>query len=101
MARMIQVHPDLWVQKREEAQKLQEFKEYVHKRLDEMGIPTHPNGVHSKQGCRIGDRLDLLEVMKMPPEHSNPPAGYHPCTIPAPHVGPCAHRPVLSYKDVS
>lgn len=34
------------------------FKSFVHKRLDEAGIPTHPNGPHS--ACRIGDRLDLV-----------------------------------------
>lgn len=38
---------------------LEKFKEYVHQRLDEAGIPTHPNGKHSKAGCRIGDRLDI------------------------------------------
>lgn len=38
---------------------LQRFKAYVHKRLDDAGIPTHPDGPHSKEGCRIGDRLDI------------------------------------------
>lgn len=38
---------------------LQRFKEYVHRRLDEAGIPTHPDGPHSADGCRIGDRLDI------------------------------------------
>lgn len=38
---------------------LQAFKDYVHGRLDEAGIPTHPDGEHSKAGCRIGDRLDI------------------------------------------
>lgn len=38
---------------------------YVHKRLDEAGIPAHPGGPHSREGCRIGegfrirDRLDI------------------------------------------
>lgn len=36
------------------------FKSYVHRHLDEAGVPTHPNGPHSKEGCRIGDRLDIL-----------------------------------------
>ena len=40
--------------------RLRAFKDYVHKRLDDAGIPTHPNGYHSKAGCRIGDRLDIL-----------------------------------------
>lgn len=39
--------------------KLQAFKDYVHKRLDDAGVPTHPDGEHSKAGCRIGDRLDI------------------------------------------
>lgn len=39
---------------------LQKFKDYVHKRLDDAGIPTHPDGEHSKHGCRIGDRLDMV-----------------------------------------
>jgi hypothetical protein len=38
---------------------LQAFKDYVHQRLDEAGIPTHPDGPHSKEGCRVGDRLDI------------------------------------------
>lgn len=41
------------------AEALTKFKEYVHKRLDDAGIPTHPEGEHSKHGCRIGDRLDI------------------------------------------
>lgn len=39
--------------------KLADFKNYVHQRLDEAGVPTHPDGKHSKAGCRVGDRLDL------------------------------------------
>lgn len=39
---------------------LQAFKEYCHQRMDEAGIPTHPNGKHSAAGCRIGDRFDIL-----------------------------------------
>jgi cell division septum initiation protein DivIVA len=38
---------------------LAKFKGYVHERLDAAGIPTHPDGPHSKEGCRIGDRLDI------------------------------------------
>lgn len=40
--------------------KLQAFKNYVHRRLDEAGVPTDPNGPHQARGCRIGDRLDLV-----------------------------------------
>ncbi len=40
--------------------RLQAFKDYVHARLDAAAIPTHPNGEHSKAGCRIGDRLDIV-----------------------------------------
>ncbi len=39
---------------------LQAFKDFVHQYLDEAGVPTHPEGEHSKAGCRIGDRLDIL-----------------------------------------
>lgn len=46
---------------------LERFKAYVHQRLDEAGIPTHPDGEHSKAGCRIGDRLDLA-LAKVPKE---------------------------------
>lgn len=43
-----------------EQAKLKDFKEYVHQRLDQAGIPTHPSGLHSAAGCRIGDRLDFV-----------------------------------------
>jgi hypothetical protein len=43
----------------DKADALQAFKDFVHRRLDEAGIPTHPDGEHSKAGCRIGDRLDI------------------------------------------
>lgn len=38
---------------------LQAFKDYVHQRLDEAGIPTHPPGEHMDAGCRVGQRLDI------------------------------------------
>jgi hypothetical protein len=44
----------------ERVAKLQEFKDFVHITIDAMGVPTHPNGEHSKEGCRIGDRLEIL-----------------------------------------
>lgn len=37
------------------------FKAYVHRRLDAAGVPAHPNGPHSAEGCRVGDRLDILQ----------------------------------------
>lgn len=43
-----------------ERDELGRFKAYVHERLDAAGVPTHPDGPHSKAGCRIGDRLDVL-----------------------------------------
>lgn len=46
------------LQKRVES--LEAFKAYVHQRLDAAGVPTHPDGPHSAEGCRVGDRLDLL-----------------------------------------
>ncbi len=39
--------------------KLQEFKNYVHKRLDLAGIPIDPESPHKEHGCRIGGRLDI------------------------------------------
>ena len=39
---------------------LEAFKNYVHKRLDDAGIPAYPEGPHGAAGCRIGDRLDLV-----------------------------------------
>ena len=44
----------------EEVEALRAFKAYVHKRLDDAGVATHPNGPHSKEGCRVGDRLDII-----------------------------------------
>lgn len=43
------------------------FKRFVHRRLDEAGVPTHPDGPHSKEGCRIGDRLDLVLAQYVEP----------------------------------
>lgn len=44
---------------RKERDALSAFKAYTHQRLDDAGVPTHPEGPHSKAGCRIGDRLDI------------------------------------------
>lgn len=41
---------------------LQRFKDFVHTRLTQMGVMEHPNGKHSAAGCRIGDRLDIIEA---------------------------------------
>jgi hypothetical protein len=45
--------------------KLQKFKEYVHDRLDKMGIPENPepdnNAAH---GCRIEGRLNAIEQLR-------------------------------------
>jgi len=41
--------------------KLQKFKDYVHDRLDKMGIPIDPDSPHKEAGCRIGGRLDVVE----------------------------------------
>lgn len=44
----------------DELDKLRRFKQFVHDRLTAAGVPTHPDGPHSREGCRIGDRLDLV-----------------------------------------
>lgn len=46
----------------EELVKLENFKIYVHQRLDSMGVPhSVPESEHDKAGCRIGGRLDWVE----------------------------------------
>jgi Domain of unknown function (DUF3850) len=40
--------------------KLEDFKGYVHQRLDQEFIPANPPGEHADEGCRIGQRLDWL-----------------------------------------
>lgn len=42
--------------------KLQAFKDYVHQRLDAMGVPVDPESPHKAAGCRIGGRLDYVEA---------------------------------------
>lgn len=44
-----------------EVEKLRAFKAYVHERLDKMGVPADPPGEHRDAGCRVGQRLDVLE----------------------------------------
>lgn len=43
-----------------EIEKLQAFKDYVHQRLDEAGVPVDPESPHKAAGCRIGGRLDEI-----------------------------------------
>ena len=38
----------------EEVEKLAKFKAYVHRRLDEAGVPVDPESRHKADGCRIG-----------------------------------------------
>jgi len=45
----------------DEVKKLQDFKDYVHDRLDKMGIEKDPESIHKAAGCRIGGRIDILE----------------------------------------
>jgi Zn ribbon nucleic-acid-binding protein len=40
----------------------QAFKSFVHSRFDAIGVPKEfPEGPHSKEGCRVGDRIDWIE----------------------------------------
>lgn len=42
--------------------KLQAFKDYVHERLDKMGVPENPEPEENeKSGCRIEGRLNYIE----------------------------------------
>jgi hypothetical protein len=43
-----------------ERDRLAEFKAYIHRRLDEAGVPADPDSPHKAQGCRIGGRLDIV-----------------------------------------
>lgn len=45
----------------QENEKLRKFKEYVHARLDQMGLPEDPEPENNaKHGCRIEGRLNLV-----------------------------------------
>lgn len=44
----------------DELESLRAFKIYVHKRLDDAGVPTDPESSHKAEGCRIGGRLDIV-----------------------------------------
>jgi hypothetical protein len=46
------------------AEKLQAFKDFVHRRFDEIGITKEPNGKHSAEGCRVGDRIDEVAYLR-------------------------------------
>lgn len=44
-----------------ERDKLKKFKEYVHDRLNDMGVPEDPHPKHTLEtGCRIEGRLDWV-----------------------------------------
>ncbi len=45
-----------------EYNRLQAFKDWMHRYLDAHDIPHHPLGIHGAAGCRIGDRMDYLMV---------------------------------------
>lgn len=52
-------------------EKTKAFKDFVHRRLDTAGVPKEfPDGEHTKEGCRIGDRLDwVLEKKDTPSDN--------------------------------
>lgn len=43
-----------------EVEKLQAFKDYTHKRMDELGVPQEVPSPHTDAGCRIGGRFDWV-----------------------------------------
>lgn len=45
---------------RAERDTLAKFKSYVHKRLDDAGVPVDPDSPHKAEGCRVGGRLDYV-----------------------------------------
>jgi hypothetical protein len=50
---------------RAQVESLAEFKAYVHRRLDEAGVPTDPDSPHKAEGCRIGGRLDIVLAARL------------------------------------
>lgn len=60
---------------------LQSFKDYVHRRLDAMGVPIDPESPHKAAGCRIGGRLDWIE-QRLPAT----PAGRGDAIAPEPYA---------------
>lgn len=57
------------------ANKLQAFKDWVHAYLDAQGVPKEfPDGPHTREGCRIGDRMDWL-VAELKRSASSPKRG--------------------------
>lgn len=60
--RMCQLHAEDLANMSAQRDKLAAFKAYVHRRLDEAGVPADPPGEHREAGCRIGQRLDWLMV---------------------------------------
>lgn len=65
----VALYDRLLATERGKVEALAAFKAYVHQRLDAAGIPTHPDGQHSKQGCRVGDRLDIALAKPTTPVH--------------------------------
>ncbi len=53
-----------FAQVEKERDHLVKFKDYVHKRLDDAGVPVDPESVHKAAGCRIGGRLDWVFALK-------------------------------------
>ncbi len=48
--------------KLDEYKKLEDFKTFVHKTLDAMGVPAEiPESEHTKAGCRIGGRMEWVK----------------------------------------
>jgi ribosomal protein S27AE len=46
-----------------EVEKLRKFKEYVHDRLDKMGVPSDPEPANNvSHGCRIEGRLNFIKA---------------------------------------
>lgn len=53
-------------------ERLEQFKAYVHGRLDAAGVPADPESPHKAEGCRIGGRLDLVLATYTPPAEAVP-----------------------------
>lgn len=57
---MIQARRAIKKENEKQIEELKAFKDYVHKRLDDAGVPIDPESPHKEAGCRIGGRLDIV-----------------------------------------
>lgn len=69
MAGTITIPFEQFEQLRDQRNALLKFKIFVHEYLTRHGVPEDdPTNPHSKEGCRVGARLDLLRASRDDPQ---------------------------------